>query len=85
MQEPGLDDLPHFPFVEAVINESLRLYPPAHTTNRECTAPGGCTLLGAGGQQYHLPQHTWVRWVAAAFAACRSGLPLLHPESCTEP
>lgn len=38
------------------MHEALRLYPPAHTTNRECTAPGGATLVGGDGRQYHIPQ-----------------------------
>lgn len=28
-QRPGYDDLPSFPYAAAVINEALRLYPPA--------------------------------------------------------
>lgn len=55
-QEPTLDDAPRFPYVEAVMHEALRLYPPAHTTNRECTAAGGATLVGGDGRQYHIPQ-----------------------------
>lgn len=27
LQEPTLDDAPRFPYMEAVINEALRLYP----------------------------------------------------------
>jgi cytochrome P450 len=60
LQEPSLDDLPCYPFVAAVVKEALRLFPPAHTTNRECVAAAGCTLTGAAGQQYHIPCGTWV-------------------------
>jgi cytochrome P450 len=34
---PTLADLPSLPFCEAVINESLRLYPPAYVMGREAT------------------------------------------------
>ncbi|KAI7837525.1 hypothetical protein COHA_008661 [Chlorella ohadii] len=61
-KEPTLDDAPRFPYVEAVMHEALRLYPPAHTTNRECTAPGGATLVGGDGTQYHIPQGVWVHF-----------------------
>lgn len=33
--EPDAHHLPHCPFVEAVINETLRIYPPAHAVIRE--------------------------------------------------
>lgn len=56
LQEPTTADLPCCPYSEAVIKEALRLFPPAHTTNRECTAPGGCTLVGADGRSYHIPE-----------------------------
>ncbi|KAL4419504.1 hypothetical protein ABPG77_002290 [Micractinium sp. CCAP 211/92] len=61
-KEPTTADLPGCPYSEAVIKEALRLFPPAHTTNRECTAPGGCTLVGANGRSYHIPQGTWVHF-----------------------
>lgn len=61
-KEPGLDDLPRFPYVAAVINEALRMYPPAHTTNRECTAVDGCTLEGPDGQQIYVPHGVWVHF-----------------------
>jgi cytochrome P450 len=61
-QEPGLDDLPHFPYVEAVINEALRTYPPAHTTNRDSTSPTGCTITGADGRRWHIPPGSWVHF-----------------------
>lgn len=34
-QELSLDSLGHFPYVEAVLNESLRLYPPGAVFSRE--------------------------------------------------
>lgn len=46
------------------MRESLRLYPPAHVTTRECTAAGGATLTGRDGQPIHVPQGTW--WVGLA-------------------
>lgn len=69
-QEPGPEDAARFPYVEAVMSEALRLYPPAHVTTRECTAPEGCTLVGGDGRQYYIPPRTWWagwvgRWVAA--------------------
>lgn len=33
-QQPGYDDLPSFPYAAAVINEALRLYPPATILTR---------------------------------------------------
>ena len=33
-QQPGYDDLPSFPYAAAVINEALRLYPPATVLTR---------------------------------------------------
>jgi cytochrome P450 len=45
-----------------VVNESLRLFPPAHVTNREVTAAQGCMLEGRDGQQYFLPCGTWVHF-----------------------
>lgn len=61
MQEPGPEHAAAFPFVDAVVREALRLYPPAHVTTRECTAAGGATLAGPGGAPIHIPQGTW--WV----------------------
>jgi len=57
-----VDDLPAFPYAEACLQEAMRLFPPAHTTNRECTAPGGCSITMADGRQHHLPQGTWVHF-----------------------
>ncbi|KAL4451808.1 hypothetical protein ABPG75_007470 [Micractinium tetrahymenae] len=59
---PTAGDLLRCPYTEAVINECLRLFPPAHTTTRECTAPGGCTLVGPDGRSYHIPQGMWVHF-----------------------
>ena len=61
-QEPGLDDLPRFPYVEATINEALRMYPPAHTSNRDSTSSTGCTIAGADGRRWHIPPGTWVHF-----------------------
>ena len=58
-QEPSASHLSSFPYTLAVIHESLRLYPPAHTTTRECTAPQGCTISSAT-QQYFIPHGTWI-------------------------
>ncbi len=33
---PGLEDLPNLPYARMVIDEALRLYPPAWITNRTC-------------------------------------------------
>ena len=57
-----MDDLPRFPYVEAAINEALRMYPPAHTTNRDSTSPTGCTIAGADGRRWHIPPGTWVHF-----------------------
>jgi cytochrome P450 len=35
---PSASDLPRLPFTEAVVKESLRLYPPAHVIGREAIA-----------------------------------------------
>ncbi len=35
---PGLSDLPRLPYTEAVVKESLRLYPPAYVIGREALA-----------------------------------------------
>ena len=36
-------DVPNLPFTEAVVNETLRLYPPAYVTGREAIRP---TMIG---------------------------------------
>ena len=41
---PGAADLPRLRWIEAVVRESLRLYPPAYVIGREALAP--CTLGG---------------------------------------
>jgi cytochrome P450 len=44
---PGFEDIPNLPFVDAVIKESLRLYPPAYGIVRQAVDPceiGGYTI-----------------------------------------
>lgn len=41
---PGASDLPRLRWTEAIVKESLRLYPPAYVIGREALAP--CTLGG---------------------------------------
>jgi cytochrome P450 len=48
---PAADDLDRMPYLAAVINESLRLYPPAYTIGRTSTEP-----IDLGG--YHFPNDT---------------------------
>jgi cytochrome P450 len=52
-REPTYEDLPHLPFVDSVVKESLRLYPPAYGVARDAlkdceiggyTIPAGATL-----------------------------------------
>jgi cytochrome P450 len=50
-RDPVPDDLDRMPYLSAVINESLRLYPPAYTIGRSSTAP--IELAG-----YHFPADT---------------------------
>ena len=49
---PTLEDLPKLRFAEAVINESMRLYPPAYAMGREATED---VRLGEPGS-YRIPQ-----------------------------
>lgn len=80
-QEPGPGDADRFPYVQAVMDEALRLFPPAHTTNRECTAAEGCTLTAQDGTQYYIPHRVWVsperRCFVGSPADC--ALPQLRP------
>ena len=80
-QEPTLDDAPAFPYTEAVFNESLRLYPPAHTSNRECTQDGA-VLTGRDGTRYPIPKVQAARreWLHRGHAApCPLRLPSMLP------
>ena len=46
---PGVEDLPRLPYLRAVMNEALRLYPPAYILARETMEP--CEL---GGYDIHV-------------------------------
>lgn len=46
---PTFEDLPHLPFTEAVVKETLRLYPAAYITSRE---PQEDVRIG----EYHIPK-----------------------------
>lgn len=51
MQMPSCEELASFPYAEAVIQESMRLYPPAFLTTRMVRAArgwGGCAGVGGG-------------------------------------
>jgi cytochrome P450 len=52
-REPTLADLEQLPYTSAVVNEALRVYPPATFVTREARQD-----VVVGG--YHLPKGTWV-------------------------
>ncbi|PNW81402.1 hypothetical protein CHLRE_07g354450v5 [Chlamydomonas reinhardtii] len=59
-QLPGESDLPRLAYTEAVVNEALRLFPPAHLTSRvvppgETLTVGGYTI--PGGTAVYLPMY----------------------------
>ncbi|MCA9119430.1 MAG: cytochrome P450 [Planctomycetaceae bacterium] len=63
---PSGDDCRSFEFTQMVLNESMRLFPPAYTTSRQaiCSVEiGGCQLT-AGSQVHLLPYitHRDARW-----------------------
>jgi cytochrome P450 len=51
-RRPGPEDLPALPFVGAIIDESLRMYPPAWAIGREATEP--FVLRGADGRSWDI-------------------------------
>lgn len=65
----GMADLPKLPFLDAVVRETLRLYPPAYTFGREVVTP-----FDVGG--YHVPQGATV--IVSPFALHRN--PRFFPE-----
>lgn len=54
-RDPTLEDLPRLKFTEAVVKESLRLYPPAWAVGRESTAP-----FDLGGRRFGPRTQVWV-------------------------
>lgn len=52
-RRPAAADLPRLPYVGNVINESMRLFPPAYAVGRE--AVGDCEIAG-----YHVPAGTTI-------------------------
>ncbi len=63
---PSLDDVPRLRYTNAVLTESMRLYPPAWILSRECTeayainghtAPAGSTFLMSQWILHHDPRY----------------------------
>ncbi|PNG89510.1 Cytochrome P450 78A4, partial [Tetrabaena socialis] len=67
---PSESDLPLLPYTEAVVNEAMRLFPPAHATTREVgdapvevgglTVPARTPVLLSIYSAHHDP-HLWPR------------------------
>ncbi|MEZ4404938.1 MAG: cytochrome P450 [Polyangiales bacterium] len=54
-RDPTLEDMPRLRFTEAVVKESMRLYPPAWAIGRESTAP-----FELGGRRFGPRTQVWV-------------------------
>ncbi|PTB73597.1 cytochrome P450 [Trichoderma longibrachiatum ATCC 18648] len=77
--DPSPDELEHLEHLNAVINETLRLHPPVHTTIWCVTPPGGVRFGPPGGVRLghvHIPGGTIVTYPQYAVSRSKSAVPL---------